>query len=117
MLTCYGSGGTVLKTSTVTVAPETAGYLDLFSSTDLSLAVDQRKQIRATFAVPLVPNTTSTGSSSAASTTTTPPADVPACRLIATLEILDAVTGRTQVIVSGTHETASDITPVATGSN
>jgi hypothetical protein len=118
VLTYYGAGGSVLKTAAVPVAPGTAAYLDLFSSTDLSLAADQRKQIRATFAVPLIPNTTSTGSSSSAtSTTATPPANVPACHLIGTLEILDAVTGRTLSILGGTHKAPSEITPVASSGN
>jgi hypothetical protein len=118
VLTYYGADGAVLKTSTVSVAPGTAEYLDLFSSSDLSLSIGQRKQIRATFAVPLIPNTASSGSSSSTSSTTaTPPATVPACRLIGTLEILDAVTGRTQVILGATHKEPSEITPVATGSN
>lgn len=118
VLTYYNADGTVLKTATVTVAPGTAAYLDLFSGSDLSLAADQRKQIRATFAVPLIPNTTSSSSSSSTtSTTAAPPANVPACRLIGTLEILDAVTGRTLVILGGTHKAPSEATPVATGSN
>jgi hypothetical protein len=116
VLTYYGADGTVLKTSTVSVFPGTAGYLDLFSSSDLSLGADQRKQIRATFAVPLIPNTASIGSSTP-SNSATPPANVPECRLIGTLEILDAVTGRTLVILGGTHKAPSEIAPVATSSN
>jgi hypothetical protein len=118
VLTYYGADGTVLKTSTVPVSPGIAGYLDLFSSSDLSLGADQRKQIRATFAVPLIPNTASTSSSSSTtSTTATPPANVPECHLIGTLEILDAVTGRTLVILGGTHKAPSDVTPVAASGN
>jgi hypothetical protein len=117
VLTYYGASGTLLKTSTVPVAPGTAAYLDLFSSSDLSLTADQRKQIRATFAVSLIPNTTSAGSSpSTTSTTATPPANVPECHLIGTLEILDAVTGRTLAILGGTHKAPSAVTPV-TSSN
>jgi hypothetical protein len=114
VLTYYGADGTALKTSTVSVSPGTAGYLDLFSSSDLSLGADQRKQIRATFAVLLIPNT-ATGSPST-SISARPPANVPECRLIGTLEILDAVTGRTLVILSGTHKAPSEIAPVATSS-
>jgi hypothetical protein len=114
-LTYYNAGGMVLKSATVPVAPGTAGYLDLFSSTDLSLGADQREQIRATFAVPLIPNTTSTNSSTS-TTTATPPANVPACHVIGTLEIFDAVTGRTRVILGGTHKAPSAVTPLATGS-
>jgi len=110
VLTYYGADGSVLKSATMPVALGTAGYLDLFSSSDLSLALDQRKQIRATLSVPLVPNP-SAGSSSSA------PATVPECTLIGTLEILDAVTGRTQVILGGTHEVPSEVTPIAMSSN
>jgi hypothetical protein len=117
VLTYYGADGMLLKSSTVSVAPGTAAYLDLFSSSDLSLTADQRKQIRATFAVPLIPNTAAAGSSSSTtSTTTTPPANVPECHPIGTLEILDAVTGRTLVILGGTHKEPSAVTPV-TSSN
>jgi hypothetical protein len=114
-LTFYGADGAQLKTSTVTIASGTAGYLDLFSSTDLSLTIGQRKQIRATFEIPLIPNTAATASTTP--TTTTPPANVPECRLIGTLEILDAVTGRTLAILGGTHKEPSEVTPVATSSN
>jgi hypothetical protein len=54
VLTYFDAAGTVLKTATVTVAPGQAGYLDLFSDTDLSLATNQRRQIRATFSVPAI---------------------------------------------------------------
>src|SRR5580658_3424258 len=78
-LTYFDGMGKQLKTSTVTVAPGTLGYLDLFSDTDLALAADQRMQIRVTVAVPVV-----TPSSSSSSTT---PQAVPVCRLVPTLEI------------------------------
>ncbi len=107
-LTYFDGAGTQLKTSTVTVAPGTAGYLDLFSDTDLALAPNQRKQIRVTVAVPLV--APPSGSSS------TTPTAVPVCRLIPTLEIFDEVTGRTSVVLGGFHHIADDTvtpTPVA----
>src|SRR5580692_7116880 len=72
VLTYFDGAGTQLKTSTVTVAPGTVGYLDLFSDTDLALAADQRKQIRVTVAVPVA-----TPSSSSSSTTKA----VAVCRL------------------------------------
>jgi hypothetical protein len=82
------------------------GSLDLFSDTDLALAADQRKQIRVTIAVPLVPP-----ASSSSSTTATA---VPVCRLIPTIEIFDAVTGRTSIVLGGFHHVADDIaTPTA----
>src|ERR1700735_5198859 len=77
VLTYFNGAGKQLKTSTVTVAPGTLGYLDLFSNTDLALATDQREQIRVTVAVPVA-----TPSSSSPSTTVTA---VPVCRLIPTL--------------------------------
>src|SRR5580658_5954249 len=60
VLTYFDGAGTQLKTSTVTVAHGTAGYLDLFSDTDLALAADQRKQIRVTVAVPVATPSSST---------------------------------------------------------
>lgn len=117
VLTFYNAAGTVLKTATVSVAPGTAGYLDLFSSADLSLAIGQREQIRAAFAVPLIPNTSSTGTTASTTSASAPPANVPECRLIGTIEILDAVTGRTLAVLGGTHRTPSEVTPVATTGN
>jgi hypothetical protein len=104
VLTYFDGAGARLKTSTVTVAPGTVGYLDLFSDTDLALTADQRKQIRVTVAVPVAAPT-----SSSSSTTATP---VPVCRLIPTLEIFDAVTGKTSVVLDGFHQIADDtVTP------
>jgi len=106
VLNYYDAAGAMLKSATVTVAPGTAGYLDLFSIADLSLAVDQRRQIRATFTVPLaVPVATTT--SAAASTT-----PLTACKLIGTLEVFDAITGRSQVILGGTHQVLPELPPV-----
>ena len=107
VLNYYDAAGALLKSATVTVPQGTAGYLDLFSIADLSLAVDQRRQIRATFTVPLaVPVATA---SSAATSTTTPLA---ACKLIGTLEVFDAITGRSQVILGGTHRVLTELPPV-----
>jgi hypothetical protein len=100
VLTYFDGTGKQLKTSTVTVAAGTLGYLDLFSDADLALAADQRKQIRVTVAVPL-----ETPSSSSSSTT---PKAVPVCRLIPTLEIFDEVTGRTSVVLGGFHHIADE---------
>ena len=102
-LTYYDAVGTLLKTSTVTVAPGTASYLDLFSDVDLGLIIGQRKQIRVTVSAPLVP---------AATATATP---IPVCRLIGTLEIFDEITGRADVVLGGMHlvksEDAVTVTP------
>ncbi len=107
VLTYFDGMGNQLKTSTITVAPGTLGYLDLFSDTDLALGADQRKQIRVTVAVPV-----ETPSSSSSSTTTNA---VPVCRLIPTLEIFDEVTGRTSVVLGGFHHIAQETaTPAPT---
>jgi hypothetical protein len=106
VLTYFDGAGTQLKTSTVTVAPGTVGYLDLFSDADLALAADQRKQIRVTVAVPVA-----TPSSSSSSTTVKA---VPVCRLIPTLEIFDEVSGKTIVVLGGFHHIEGDtVTPVS----
>ena len=112
VLTYFDGTGKQLKTSTVTVAPGTIGYLNLFSDTDLALAADQRKQIRVTVAVPVeLPSYSSTSTTTKA---------VPVCRLIPTLEIFDEVTGRTSVVLGGFHHIADETataTPVTTATN
>jgi hypothetical protein len=109
VLTYFDGAGKQLKSATVTVAPGTVGYLDLFSDTDLALATDQRKQIRVTVAVPV---TAPVAASTSSSTTAKP---VPVCRLIPTLEIFDEITGRTSVIAGGFHHIADEtVTPAAT---
>ncbi len=55
VLTYYDGKGAMLKQSTVTVLPGQIGSLDLFTDADLALAAVQRKQIRATVSVPLIP--------------------------------------------------------------
>jgi hypothetical protein len=108
VLTYFDGAGTQLKTSTVTVAPGTVGYLDLFSDTDLALAADQRKQIRVTVAVPVAVPASSSSSATTAKA-------VPICRLIPTLEIFDEVTGKASVVLGGFHHIADDtVTPTAT---
>ena len=107
VLTYFDGAGTQLKTSTVTVAPGTVGYLDLFSDTDLALAADQRKQIRVTVSVPVA----APPSSSSSTTRKT----VPVCRLIPTLEVFDELTGKTSVVLGGFHRMADDtVTPTST---
>ena len=101
VLNYYDAVGALLKSSTVTVAPGTAGYLDLFSDVDLALAVGQRRQIRVTVSVPLGPAATSDAKAE------------PVCRLIGTLEIFDALTGRADAVLGGFHRVESeDATPV-----
>lgn len=100
-LNYYDAVGALLKSSTVTVAPGTAGYLDLFSDVDLALAVGQRRQIRVTVSVTLGPAATPDAKAQ------------PVCRLIGTLEVFDALTGRADVMLGGFHRVQSeDATPV-----
>jgi len=87
-VTYFDGSGAILKTATVTVAPGTSMAVDLHGDTDLSLAPDARREIRATIAIPAVPPPTAAASN-------TPPA----CKLIPTLEIFDSITGRTQAIL------------------
>jgi hypothetical protein len=103
VLTYFDGAGTQLKTSTVTVAPGAVGYLDLFSDADLALAVNQRRQIRVTVAVPVAPP---------ASSSSTTAKVAPVCRLIPTLEIFDEVTGKASLVLGGFHRVADDtVTP------
>ena len=95
-LTFIDGAGAVLKTSTVSVVPGKESYLDLFADKDLALPVNERRQIRATITIPPVmvvpPPATTTG---------TPV--TPACTLIGTLEIFDAISGKTEVVLGGEH--------------
>ncbi len=101
----YDAVGALLKSSTVTVPAGTAGYLDLFSDVDLALATGQRRQIRVTVSVPLAP--------AATSVTTAAAKPEPVCRLIGTLEIFDALTGKADVVLGGFHRVESaEATPV-----
>lgn len=100
----YDAAGALLKSSTVAVAPGTAGYLDLFSDVDLAIAVGLRREIRATVSVLLVP---------AATPQATPE---PVCKLIGTLEIFDALSGKTEVVLGGLHRLTEVATPTATSS-
>lgn len=87
--------GTVRKTAPVTVDPGRSVFVDLHSDTDLALTPADRLEIRATITEPgaLPPLPTSNSGS---------PATAPACKLVATLEVFDNVTGRTQAIVGRT---------------
>lgn len=109
VLTYFDGAGRQLKTSTVTVAPGTVGYLDLFSDTDLALAVGQRKQIRVTVAVPVA--------TPSSSTSTTATKAVPVCRLIPTLEIFDEVTGRAELVLGDFHHIADDTATATSSTN
>ena len=102
----YDAAGTLLKSSTVAVAPGTAGYLDLFSDVDLAIAVGLRREIRATVSVLLVP-------------AATPQAiPEPVCKLVGTLEIFDALSGRTEVVLGGLHPVVTEVaTPVTSSAS
>jgi len=84
--------GLLLKSVTVTVAAGKSAYLDLFADKDLALLGVARREIRAMISLPPVPAT--------AATTAVPTA----CKLIGTLEILDELTGKTQVVLGVGHE-------------
>jgi hypothetical protein len=106
VLSYYDGKGAMLKQSTVTVLPGQIGSLDLFSDVDLALPAAQRKQIRATVSVPLIPPP-------AASATDSKPS--PACHLVGTLEIFDALSGKTEVVLGATHPVPVIAIPTATG--
>lgn len=103
-LTFFDATGKALKSKTVTVSPDNAGFLDLFSAIDLGLALDQRAQIRATVSVPAVVPQPSSGPQ-------------PSCKLIGTLEILDALTGRTQAVIGASHDVPAGPVTASTSSN
>jgi hypothetical protein len=106
VLTYYDGKGAMHKQSTVTVPPGQIGSLDLVSDADLALPAVQRKQIRATVSVPLIPPP-------ASSATATAP--LPACRLIGTLEIFDALSGKAEVVLGATHAVPARAATPATG--
>jgi hypothetical protein len=97
------SGGNVLKTTAVSVAPGTAAAPFDISAADLSVAAGTREEIRATITIPaIVPVSTSGASTS----------PTPSCTLIGTVEIFDSVTRRTESQLGGFHEVPS--APVST---
>lgn len=93
LLSFLGEDGKVLKSMTVSVAPGTSQHLALDSVIDLALAVNARREIRATIIIPPVPPP-------ATSSTTTL---APVCKLIGTLEIFNTLDGRTQVTLGTVH--------------
>jgi hypothetical protein len=92
LLTFLDDSGKVLKSKTVSIAPGTSQPLVLDSVIDLSLAVDTRRQIRATITIP--PVLPPTGSTTAAA---------PVCKLIGTLEIFNTIDGHTLVTLGTVH--------------
>jgi hypothetical protein len=93
LLTFLDDSGNLLKSKTVSVAPGTSSPIVLDSVIDLALAVDQRREIRATITIP--PVLPPTGS------TTT--AVAPVCELIGTLEIFNTIDGHTLVTLGAVH--------------
>jgi hypothetical protein len=107
LLAFVGSDGKVLKSTTVNVAPGTSQPIALDSIKDLPLAVNERKEIRATITIPPVPPP---------SGSTTPPVR-PVCNLIGTLEIFNTIDGHTQVTLGTVHQVPSPVVPVPTSGN
>jgi hypothetical protein len=100
LLTFLDDTGKVLKSKTVNVAPGTGDHIDLDSVIDLALAVNTRREIRATITLPamLTPSGTTTTLA-------------PVCKLIGTLEIFNTLDGHTLVTLGTVHLVPS---PVAT---
>lgn len=91
LLTFLGPDGGVLKTKMVSVNPGQSAFIDIAADVDLALTVGERKEIRATFTTPpLIPV--------ASATTVAAP-----CELIGTLEVIDSLSGKTQVVLGGIH--------------
>jgi len=78
------AGGTVLKSTTLTVIPGQSMSFSLRSDTDLNLVAGDRREIRATISIPAIATPTATATPAA-------------CKMIPTLEMLDTVSGRTLV--------------------
>ena len=90
--------GTVLKSTSLSVAPGTNMGFNLRSDTDLQLVVPgDRREIRATITIPAAVPTT-TGSAELA----------PSCKVIPTLELFDSLSGQTQLILG-----RADLIPAA----
>lgn len=100
LLSFLDGSGKALKSAIVSVTPGASAHIAIDSDKDLALAVDARREIRATIMTPPVPPPTS-------STTLISPA----CKLIGTLEIFNTLDGRTQVTLGTIHLVPS---PVAT---
>jgi hypothetical protein len=94
------ASGTVLKSTTLTVPPGKSDSFILRSDVDLNLIAGDRREIRATIAMALVPPPTATATS----------ATFPTCKAIPTLEILDTVSGRTLVTLGHVETIPSPVT-------
>jgi hypothetical protein len=98
--------GEVLKTTTVTVEPGKSAAFYLYGDVDLKLAINDRREIRAVIKIPAIFPPT-------ASATPVPPIPA-ACSLFPTLEIFDALSRKTQVVMGKTEAVPS---PLATPAN
>jgi hypothetical protein len=79
--------GTVLKSTTLTIAPGKSAWFDLRSDSDLDLAPADRREIRATLTIPPVPASASATSA------------VAGCIYVKTLEVFDNSSLRTLVVL------------------
>jgi hypothetical protein len=86
--------GNLLKSATVMVARGASQSLRVDADIDLKLTVDARREIRAEVQVPVPPPP---------STAVTTPVTTPGCKLIPNVEVLDRITGRTQVVLGAGH--------------
>ncbi len=93
LLAIVGGDGTVLKTKIVNVTPGMSDSLAIDSVKDLAIAVNQRREIRATITIPPLPPPTGS---------TTPV--TPVCKLIGTLEIFNTLDGHSQVTLGVVHQ-------------
>jgi hypothetical protein len=83
------SAGSVVKSTTLTVIPGQSQSFSIKSDVDLNLTAGQRREIRATIAIPPIPPPTGGASAS--------------CKVFPTLEIIDTVSGRTLVTLGHTE--------------
>jgi hypothetical protein len=104
----FDAAGTLLKSSTISIAPGKSGSTDLSGDTDLNIAVGARREIRAQISIPAVPPPASTGAT---------PIVVAACKLIPTLEIFDSVSGRTLVTLGRVEAIPSVVVTPVTPAN
>jgi hypothetical protein len=108
LLTFLGDDGKVLKSKTVSVSPGTSQPLVLDSVLDLALAVNARKQIRATMTIPPIPPPAAASSTTMAT---------PVCKLIGTLEIFNTLDGHTLVTLGAHHKVPSAVVTPPTPTN
>lgn len=94
--------GAVLKTTTVSVTPGKSAAFYLYSDVNLKLAINDRREIRATIKTTPVfpPNASATPI-------------IGACTLFPTLEIFDTLSRKTQVVMGKTESVPSPL-PIAT---